>query len=329
MGFLTRKLGSGIITLLLMTFVVFCLQSVVPSDPARLIAGPAAPAATIEALRTQMGLDDDIVTRYGRFLADLMKGDLGTSIRTRQPVLSDIAKYAPATLELAVVAMVIGILAAAALAVLQATYPALRILRLSFAGIGSAPVFLTSLLFVYLFWFHLGWLPGSGRLDVRGFSGPTGLLIVDTLASGDLPLFGDALAHLVLPACVLAAPIAVAIGQVLTSSLLDVMRQGYIRTARGKGLRLITVVMRHGLRNAANSALTMSGLQVRLLFGNILVVERIFGWPGLGMYTVQALSYSDFTAILGVALILGAIYITVGTLVEMAQRIADPRITFD
>ncbi len=329
MGYLGRKLVHGLIALLVVTFVVFCLQSVLPADPARLIAGPAAPRSTIEALRTEMGLNEDVLTRYGKFLGRLAHGDVGMSVRTRQPVLSDMARYLPATLELAAAAIFLGISAAVALAVLQAAYPSLRFLRLLFVGFGSSPVFLTGLLLIYFAWFRLGWLPGSGRLDVRGFDGPTGLLLVDTLWSGDLRLFADALAHLVLPASVLAIPIAVAVGQVLSGSLHDVMRQGYIRTARGRGIGILPVILRHGLRNAANGALTMTGLQVRLLFGNMLVVERIFGWPGLGMYMVQALSYADLPAILGVALLLGAIYIAVGVLVEVAQHVADPRIDLD
>ncbi|MEB2848059.1 ABC transporter permease [Endobacterium cereale] len=326
MGFVAQRVSSGLVTLIIMTFVIFCLQSVVPIDPARLIAGPAAPAATVDAIRTELGLDEDLFTRYSQFLARLTRGDLGQSIRTRQPVLSDIARHLPATLELAAVAMILGTLMATVLAVIQASYPVARFLRLLLVGLGSAPIYLTALSAVYVFWFRLGWLPGSGRLSVR-ISDPTGIYLIDSALSGEPKLFFDAVAHLILPASVLALPIVVGIGQALTSSLYDVMKQGYVRTAHGKGLPSTLVIVRHGLRNAANGALTMSGLQVRLLFGNILIVERVFGWPGLGMYMVQSLAYSDLPAILGVTLLLGTLYITVWTVVEIAQQIADPRIS--
>ncbi len=329
MRYLGRKIAGGILTLMAMTFLVFCLQSVVPADPARLIAGPAAPPATIKALRAQMGLDENVITRYRHFLTRVAHGDLGISVRTRQPVVNDIRKHLPASIELAVVALLLGISVAVTVAVVQATYPSLRMLRLALVGLGSLPVFLTGLMLVLVVWYKLGWLPGSGRLAVRGFSGPTGLLLVDTLISGNLRLFVDAAAHLVLPASVLALPVAVAVGQVLSSSLHDVMKHGYIRTARAKGLRFVWVAVHHGLRNAANAALTMSGLQARLLFGNMLVVERIFAWPGLGMYMVQALAYLDLPAILGVALVLGGLYVLVGMIVESTQRIADPRISIE
>lgn len=329
MRYLGRKIAGGILTLMAMTFFVFCLQSVVPADPARLIAGPTAPPSTIEALRAQMGLDEDVITRYRHFVTRVARGDLGVSVRTRQPVVNDVRKHLPASIELAVVALLLGISVAVTVAVVQVTYPSLRMLRLALVGLGSLPVFLTGLMLVLVIWYKLGWLPGSGRLGVRGFSGPTGFLLVDTLISGNLRLFVDAAAHLALPASVLALPVAVAVGQVLSSSLHDVMKQGYIRTARGEGLPLIWVAVRHGLRNAANAAFTMSGLQARLLFGNMLVVERIFAWPGLGMYMVQALAYSDLPAILGVALVLGGLYVLVGMIVEITQRIADPRISIE
>jgi peptide/nickel transport system permease protein/dipeptide transport system permease protein len=329
MRYLCRKIVGGILTLMAMSFFVFCLESVVQADPARLIAGPAAPPATIEALRMQMGLDEDVFTRYGHFLARIVHGDLGVSVRTRQPVINDIGRYLPATVELAVVALLLGISTAVAVAIVQTAYPSIRMLRLTLVGIGSLPVFLTGLVLVLIIGYKLGWLPGSGRLGVRGFSGPTGLLLIDTLISGEVRLFVNAAAHLVLPASVLALPVAVAVGQVLSSSLHEIMGRGYIRTARGKGYSMLSVAARHGLRNAANAALTMSGLQARLLFGNMLIVERIFAWPGLGMYMVQSLSYSDLPAILGVALVLGGLYVAVGMIVEIAQRLADPRISIE
>lgn len=325
-AYLVRRFAGLVTVLLAMSFVVFCLQSVIPVDPARAIAGPMAPAETIEAVREKLGLDQPIATQYARFLARLTAGDLGTSVRTRQPVSADIAKYLPASVELGAVAMMLGVALAALVAALQARFPRSSLLRLVITGAGSAPIFLTGLLFAYVFWFKLGWLPGSGRLDARRFAGPTGLNLVDGLLTGRPEVSLDALAHLILPALALALPIAVAIGRSLSGALREVMQQPYIRTARGKGIDETAVLMRHGLRNAASAPLAMIGLQVGLLFGNMLIVERVFAWPGLGLYLVQAFGSSDLPAVLGVSLVFGAIYILIGIAVEIGQSLADPRI---
>jgi len=256
----------------------------------------------------------------------LLEGDLGISIRTRQPVLGDITRFLPATLELAACALAFGLLAGVLSGTVQALAPAFRYLRIFFVAFMSAPIFLASLLAILVFSSKLGWLPGSGRQEI-GDGGPrTGMLTIEAVVSGDFGSLVDALAHLLLPALVLAMPIAAAVGQSLNASLVGVMRQGFIRTALGKGISLPRVVFQHGLRNAANAPLAMTALQIRLLFGNMLIVERIFGWPGIGQYFVQALAYSDLPAILGVTLLLGIIYILVGMAVEVVQSWADPRI---
>lgn len=323
---LARRITGLILVLLAMSFIVFCLQSVIPADPVRAMVGPLAPAETVEALRRQLGLDQPLLTQYGRFLARAAEGDLGTSIRTRRPVASDVAKYLPATLELGVVAMLIGIILATIPAVLRGLLGRSNVVRSLLIGAGSAPIFLTALLLAYAFWFKLRWLPGAGRLDTRHLSGPTGLNLVDGLLAGRPEISLDALAHVILPALTLAIPIAVAVGRSLGGALDEVMRQSFIRTARGKGLSETKVIVRHGLRNAASAPLAMVGLQVSLLFGNLLIVERVFAWPGLGLYLVQAFANSDLPAVLGVSLVFGAIYIVVGIAVEIAQSIADPRV---
>lgn len=326
LGYLMRRVAGLALVLLAMSFIVFCLQSLIPADPARAMAGPMAPAETVEMVRQKLGIDQPVMTQYGRFLVRLADGDLGTSIRTRQPVTADIARYLPASLELGLVAMIIGVVFAAILALLQGRFHRSDLMRLLVIGAGSAPIFLTALLLAYIFWFKLGWLPGSGRLDIRRFTGPTGLNLIDGLLAGRPEVSLDALAHLILPAVTLALPIAVAVGRSLSGALHEVMRQPYIRTARGSGLSETTVLVRHGLRNAISAPLAMIGLQVGLLFGNLLIVERVFAWPGLGLYLVQAFANSDLPAILGVSLVFGAIYIAIGIAVEIGQSIADPRI---
>jgi peptide/nickel transport system permease protein/dipeptide transport system permease protein len=199
-------------------------------------------------------------------------------------------------------------------------------LRFLLIAAGSVPTFMSALLLVYFLWFRLGWLPGSGRMSEDDIGGPTGFNMIDALIGGRGDLSLDAARHLLLPALALALPIAVAVGRSLDSALREVMQQPYIGTARGKGLREAVVVLRHGLRNAASPALAMVGLQIRLLFGNLLIVELVFGWPGLGLYMVQSLSSADLPAVLGVTVVLGTFYILVNIVVEILQTLADPRI---
>lgn len=326
LAYLAKRVVGLAVVLLVMSFIVFCLQSIIPADPARAIAGPSAPQETVDRLRAEMGLNDPLLVQYGRFVSRLADGDLGTSIRTRQPIADDVLRYGPATLELIIAAMLLGTSLALLLAFAQATLARSGGIRVGMLALGSVPIFLTALLLAYVFWFQLGWFPGSGRLSIRRFTGPTGFFVLDGLLLGRLDVTLDALRHLFLPALALSLPIAVAVGRALNSALVDVMRQPYVRTARGKGLSAGRIFFRHGLRNAASAPLAMLGLQVGLLFGNLLIVERVFAWPGLGLYTVQSFATSDLPAVLGVALVFGAFYILVTMLVEIAQSLADPRI---
>lgn len=324
--YLGKRLVGLVAVLLVMSFIVFCLQAIIPTDPARAMAGPTAPLETVEKLREQLGLNDPLLTQYSRFIGKLVTGELGTSIRTRQPIAADIRKYAPASVELGLVALIFGVAIASLLALLQSSSRNSGPIRLLVLATGSMPIFLSALLLVYTFWFKLGWLPGVGRLYVRRFTGPTGFNLLDGFLVGRPEVSLDALSHLILPGFALALPIAIAVSRSLNGALVDVMKQSYIRTGRGKGLSDTAVVLRHGLRNAASAPLAMIGLQVGLLFGNLLIVERIFAWPGLGLYTVQAFASSDLPAVLGVSMVFGAFYIVVNALVEIAQSLADPRI---
>lgn len=326
LAYLAKSIVGAIVVLLMMSFIVFVLQSVIPADPARAIAGPNAPPETVETVRKELGLDDPAVIQYGRFLSRLAHADLGTSVRTRRPVSDDIRQYIPATLELGLASIALGVVLALFMAVLQFLIPGSGGIRLVMVGVGSTPIFLSALLLSYFFWFRFDWLPGAGRLGYRDFAGPTGLNVIDGILLGRPEVSLDALRHLLLPALALALPIGIAVGRSLNGALYEVMSEPYVRTARGKGLSETKVLLRHGLRNAATAPLSMLGLQVRLLFGNLLVVERVFGWPGLGLYTVQAFASADLPAVLGVAIVFGILYILVNTLIEIGQSMADPRI---
>jgi len=326
LAYLAKSIVGAIVVLLMMSFIVFVLQSVIPADPARAIAGPNAPPETVETVRKELGLDDPAVIQYGRFLSRLAHADLGTSVRTRRPVSDDIRQYIPATLELGLASIALGVVLALVMAVLQFLIPGSGGIRLVMVGVGSTPIFLSALLLSYFFWFRFDWLPGAGRLGYRDFAGPTGLNVIDGILLGRPEVSLDALRHLLLPALALALPIGIAVGRSLNGALYEVMSEPYVRTARGKGLSETKVLLRHGLRNAATAPLSMLGLQVRLLFGNLLIVERVFGWPGLGLYTVQAFASADLPAVLGVAIVFGILYILVNTLIEIGQSMADPRI---
>ncbi|ROT97699.1 ABC transporter permease [Histidinibacterium lentulum] len=324
-GYLLRRALGFVLVLWMVTVIVFALQAIIPADPARAITGPAAPAETVERVRGQLGLNDPIPQQYVRFLGNLARGDLGTSVRTRQPVADDLRRYLPATLELVGAAMILGTALALVLALAQMLLARSGAVRMTMLAAGSVPIFLSAMLLIYLFWFSLDWLPGAGRIGIRRFEGPTGSMVIDGILLGRPDVVGSALAHLVLPALALALPLAVAVGRSLASALHDVLRQPYAETARGKGLPEYRVVLRHGLRNAASPPLSMLGLQLGLMFGNLLIVERTFAWPGLGLYMVQSLASSDLPAVLGVALTFGAVYILFNMAVEIVQTLADPR----
>ncbi len=328
--FVLTRLAGLVLVLLAMTLVIFLLRQVVPSDPARAAVGPNAPESVVKLKREELGLDKPVYTQYFDYLGNVVQGDFGTSTRTLAPVSDDIRTYLPASLELMLAAIFLAAVLAGVLALGQTMLRRTGVLRVVLLGGASAPIFLIAELLLLFCWFKLGWLPGGGRTDIADApAGPSGLLTVDSVLAGRPDVFWDACLHLLLPALTLALPMGVAVGRTLRSSLVGTLRQDYIRTARSKGLTEANVIRRHGLRNSATGALSMAGLQVGLLLANLLVVERIFAWPGLGEYTVESLARSDLSAVLGVALVFGVIFIVANTLVDLLQALADPRIALE
>lgn len=313
--------------LVALSAVVFVLEAVIPADPVRAMVGASATPEAVSAKRAELGLDQPLPVQYGRFLRRAVTGDLSLSLHSRRPVREDLGQYLPATLELAGAAAALAVVLGAALG-MGAARRGGQWLRVLLLGGASAPTFLLGLVLLIVFYSRLHWLPGSGRLStgIQAPTGPTGLLTVDGLLHGRLDVVADALAHLVLPCLCLAVGPAVAIGRTLRSSLETVTAQDHIRTARAKALPERTVLLRHALRNALNAPLTMAGLQVGLLLAGVVVVESVFAWPGLGLYTIRSISTTDFPAIAGVTLVLGAIYVVVNALVDVAQAVADPRL---
>jgi peptide/nickel transport system permease protein/dipeptide transport system permease protein len=290
------------------------------------LAGPSAPEEVVDDLRGDLGPNDPVLIQYGHYLGRVVQGDLVTSVRTRQPVAVDIATNVPASLELMLAALVLGVAPGAGVAVMQQLTRAGGALRVLLLALGSVPIFLSALLLVYLLWFQLDWLPGGNRIGIRRFQGPTGFMLIDWALVGRPEVLVSALKHLTLPALTLAIPIAVALARSITSSLNTTMQQPFIRTVRGKGLTERRILWRHAARNSAAGPFAMVGLQVGLLFANLLIVERIFAWPGLGLYTVQAFAASDLPAVLGVSLAFGAFYIAVNILIDLGQAALDPRV---
>jgi peptide/nickel transport system permease protein len=309
--------------------IVFVLQTVIPADPARAMVGASASPQVVAAKRHQLGYDKPLPQRFADFLGRLAQGDLQDSLRTRNPVASDLREFAPATLELALVAAALAAMLGVGLGLLLAGgRRTARTLRLLLIGGASVPTFLTALVFILVFYSGLHLLPASGRVgDTLALpSGPTKLLLLDSVLHAQPDVFLSALQHLVLPALALALVPALAIARTLSTTLDQVLREDYVRTARAKGLHERTVLLRHALRNASGPTFTMSGLQFGLLLGGVVVVEEIFAWPGLGLYLDQSIAYSDFPAITGTTLLLGAAYIIVNFVVDLAQAWADPRI---
>jgi ABC-type dipeptide/oligopeptide/nickel transport system permease component len=328
--FVLMRLAGLVLVLLAMTLAIFLLRQVVPSDPARAAVGPNAPESVVRLKRIELGLDKPVYTQYLDYLGNVVQGDFGTSTRTLAPVSDDIRTYLPASLELMLAAILIAAVLAATLALGQTLLRRSGFLRVILLAGASAPIFLIAELLLLFCWFKLGLLPGGDRTSLADApTGPTGLLTVDSVLAGRPDAFWDACLHLLLPAFTLALPMGVAVGRTLRSSLVGTLRQDYIRTARSKGLAEGNVLRRHALRNSATGALSMAGLQVGLLLANLLVVERIFGWPGLGSYTVESLGRSDLSAVLGVALVFGVIFIVTNTLVDLLQALADPRVALE
>ena len=325
--FTLTRLASLVGILLGLSVVVFLLQAVVPADPVRAMVGASARPEIVEAKRHELGLDRPLPVQYVQFLSRAVRGDLQMSLHTRRPVRTDIAAFLPATVELAATALAMAVVLGGALGLVTARGGGAS-LRVTLVASASVPAFLLALLLLIVFYARLRWFPGSGRIspELGAPTGPTGLLTVDGLLAGRLDVVRDALAHLALPALCLALGPAVAVGRTLRSSLQTVLGSDHIRTARAKGLTERGVLLRHGVRPALNAPLTMTGLQVGMLLAGVVVIESIFAWPGLGLYTARAITTVDFPAIVGVTLVMGAAYVIINALVDLAQVAADPRL---
>lgn len=328
--FSVQRLASGLLTALIVVSVTFFIIRLVPGDPATAMAPPNATPAQVDTVRENLGLDEPLWRQYVIYLEQIASLDLGTSIRTNQPVLSDIATRTPASAELALAAFGLEVLIAIPIGILAAVRRGSWIDSLSrlASSLGAGlPVFWVSLMFLWIFAFKLELFPLGGRIDIDSHIDPiTRFFLIDSLLDGRLDLFFQAAHHLVLPAIALALPSIAFWIRLMRGSLLEVLGEDYVRTARAKGLSRTRVIGRHGVRNALNPIVTTLGLELVSLLTAAILVEIVFAWPGVGNYIFTSLQSRDFPVVQGVVILIALLYVTVNSLVDIIQARLDPRV---
>ena len=329
--FVLARLGVLIPTFLGVTIVAFSLIRLIPGDPIELLAGERGVSPERHAvLRAQFGYDKPLWQQYLTYLGDLIQGDLGRSVVTRQPVIEEFFTLFPATVELAVTAILLGTLIGLPAGVVAGVKRGSAfdhvLMGASLTGY-SMPIFWWGLLLIILFSGILHWTPVSGRIDVLYYFEPvTGFLLIDSLLSGQEGAFRSALRHLILPAVVLGTiPMAV-IARQTRSAMLEVLNEDYVRTARAKGLPPSRVIGLHALRNALIPVVTVIGLQVGLLFSGAILTETIFAWPGIGKWLVDSISRRDYPAVQGGVVLIATMVMLINLLVDVMYGLINPRI---
>jgi peptide/nickel transport system permease protein len=325
-----RLLLLGVMLLGLLS-VMFAITQVAPGDPARLMAGPNATPDMVETIRREYGLDQPLLRQYAGYLGGVLQGDLGRSIVSTKPVLQELLRYFPASLELVLVAMGLGVAVGVPLGMLSAVYRDRWLDHLTriFSVSGVAlPAFWFGLLLQLYFSVQLEWLPVSGRLNlVTTPPEPiTHLLLLDSLLRGEFDTFVQALQHLVLPAVVLSFPCLASILRVNRAEMIEVLSADHITAARANGIAPWRIVAVYALRNAMLPTLAIIGLRFGWMLGSTVLVETVFDWPGIGLYAVQSALYSDFKPVIGVALTIGLCFMLINFLIDLAYGWLDPRL---
>ncbi|WP_091158964.1 ABC transporter permease [Paenibacillus sp. 453mf] len=330
--YIVKRLLVLIPVLLGMTIIVFSIIHAIPGDPAETILGEKATEQSKQALRDQLGLDKPWLEQYFAYLSELVRGDLGESIRTKIPIAQEIVPYLMATLELALASMIFAVVIGVNAGIISAwrhnSWFDYICMVIALVGV-SMPIFWLGLMEQWLFANELKWLPSSGRMNVRDpIESVTGLYVIDAMISGRSDQVWTAVKHLILPSIALGTiPMAV-IARMTRSSMLEVMSSDYIRTARAKGMRQFFVVYKHALKNAFIPVLTVIGLQMGMLLGGAVLTETIFAWPGVGRYIYDAISFRDYPVIQSGILIIAFIYILINLIVDLLYAAVDPRIQY-
>jgi len=335
LSLLIKRLLVAIPSLIGVVIVTFLLTRALPGDPAAYFAGPAATNEAIEQIRVKLGLDQPLVVQFGRYVQDLTKGDLGHSLTTGRPVAQEIRTRLPASAELTLLGLLVSMLVAVPLGIAAATHPgslvdhACRVVAT--AGV-SLPVFFTGLILVYVFYYLLGWAPAPlGRLDVF-FSPPpqvTGFYLIDSLIAGNLELFWASLKQLFLPAFTLAIFSLAPIARMTRASMLAVLASDFVRTARASGLSPATVIVTYAFRNAMIPVVTTLGMVFSFLLGANVLVEKVFAWPGIGSFAVEALIASDFAPLQGFVLTMAIMYVGLNLIIDILYGLIDPRVRLE
>jgi peptide/nickel transport system permease protein len=331
-SYILRRVLLIIPTLFGVSLLTFALSRIVPGDPARLAAGAQATPEMYEQIRQEFGLDQPVPVQYWNYLTGLLQGDWGKSILSRRPVVDDLRVFWPATFELVLVAMLIAVCVGVPLGVIaavRADRPADQISRVvALLGV-SLPAFWLAILFQLLFGLKLGWFPIGGRLAplTDAPATITGLYIVDSLLRGEWSTLVESLRQIALPAITLSLPAMATIMRFTRATLLEVLGQDYVRTARAKGASEQSVVLGHALRNAMIPTITMIGLSFGWSMGGSVLVETVFDWPGIGLYATKSALTLDFMPIMGIALLYGFVFSVINILVDVTYGALDPRVS--
>jgi peptide/nickel transport system permease protein len=333
MALIGRRLLAALPNLVGVVIITFVLTRALPGDPAAYFAGGAATQEAVAQVRAQLGLDQSWPEQFMRYVGALLRGDFGTSLTTGQPVLQELLSRLPASIEMVLLALVLACGVALPLGVMAATKPGSWIDQLcrllTTAGV-SLPTFFTGLVLSYVFYFLLGWAPAPlGRLDPV-YSPPaqvTGLYLIDALLIGDLGLWWAAFKQLILPTLTMAIFVLAPIARMTRASMLQVLSSDFVRTARASGLSHTTVRVRYALRNALLPVVTTLGMVFGFMLGSSVIVEKVFGWPGVGSYAIDALTASDYAPVQGFVLAMGVLFVLLNLLVDVLYTLIDPRIS--
>jgi len=319
------------ITFLGLLAITFFIGRVVPIDPVLAVVGDRAPHSVYEAARLEMGLDRPLPIQFISYVGDVLRGDFGTSVSTGKPVLDDLSRVFPATLEMATLGIIIGVLLGVPMGVIAASRQGSwvdQVIRVVGLLGYSVPAFWLGLVGLALFYARLKWVGGPGRIDIfyDGLIPPrTGLLLIDSLIAGDLQVFWNALYHLVLPASVLGFFSLAYIARMTRSFMLDQLSQEYVTTARVKGVSERLVIWRHAFNPIRVPLITVIGLSYAGLLEGSVMIETIFSWPGIGNYLTVALLNADMNAVLGATLVIGAVFIFINKGSDLLYKLLDPR----
>jgi peptide/nickel transport system permease protein len=329
-GYLINRLLQLVLILFGVSLIVFTMLRLVPGDSARLLLGEFASPQELASLRTKMGLDKPLVVQYWIYIRNILSGDFGNSIRTGTPVIGEIMVRFSATLELSIMAMGFAILFGMVAGIISAVYQHsvfdYASMFIALFGV-SVPIFWLGLMLIYFFAVKWQVLPMMGRLDMMlDVPRLTGMMVIDALIALDFEAFWDAMRHLLLPAITLSTiPMAI-LARITRSSMLEVLRKDYIRTAKAKGMTETVVILRHALRNAFLPIVTVMGINFGLLLGGAVLTETLFSWPGLGRYVVDSLMARDYNAVQACILVFAVLMTVINFVVDMIYAVLDPRI---